>query len=135
MNTSSLNRSLMLALLFSFTAILSSCGKKAGVNPNRDARFNGTWSHTRFISSFLSILTQQQYNADGTGLESVFRITTSSGDTPENTTFTWSTRDNNTLILIYEDGLKDTLSYTFPDNISFRVTGSNGATREFFKND
>jgi hypothetical protein len=71
---------------------------------------------------------------DGTGVESVFRITTSGGDTPEVSAFTWSTQNNSTLILAYEDGSNDTLSYVF-DEFSFTLTDRFGNDREFFETD
>jgi hypothetical protein len=131
MKTTTFNRSLVIAMLIGFAAFSTSC-KKTTVSPNQDARFNGIWSHTRIVSSFLSILTQSEFKPDGTGVESVFRITTSGGDTPEVSAFTWSTQNNSTLILSYEDGSNDTLSYVF-DEFSFTLTDRFGNDREFFE--
>lgn len=133
MKKSNIFKKIIAAAIIISATFLSGC-KKEKIQTNIDAQIAGVWSHTSFISPSSSILTQLEFRADGTGSESVFRISTFNSSDPTVTDFKWTSENNNILKQEFEDGTVEESTYSLlPVENKLTITSASGNILEFFK--
>ena len=114
-----------------FTLIGTSSCKKENLNPSSsiDERLVGKWEKQDFLGNNVSV-TQETFNADGTGFERTFRLDDGSTSiTNEKTTsFTWFVKSDGVFHLKNSLNEEGDVSYFVTDNqsaVRFTMPGGN----------
>jgi len=141
MNTS-IKQIILSAIVIVTMTFAQSCGNKKTneVNSSRDSRLVGKWEFQQNLGSLGGTIgsvinvTQDTYNADGSGIERTFHLQSGQIRDDESKSFTWKTSGDNQIIYDFGNGGGAPIKYGFNARAdALQLTFSNGTTQLYSK--